>query len=438
MNVLMIAQVFPPDMGGGPTRAYNVARGLLHAGCKVSVISAFPHYPYGKIPQKYRWKPLTIEYWNGLKLIRTFVPPLASKGTLNRIFLFASFTVSAIWALPLIGKVDVIWAANPDIIAVFPAILFRLVKRCPIIQNVDNLWPEDLSNFNLAKKGSFIYRIGSSLAKIAYRQSDAITPISPGYAKAISKNYNVTHDKLFVIRAGVDLEIFSAHVHKNKDNYSRSKKFKIMYIGAFSVAYDFDQILMAAKELEYLEDIEFIIQGGGELSGYIREKIKEFELKNVNLIDKIVSRKEVARLSCDADALILPLRDFERPYLGISSKLYEYQAAGKPIVCCSNDQPGRYVSETKSGIVVEPGDFEGLAKAILHLCCNREVAECLGEAGRYFVEENLSLKKIGSRMMRVFKQVLANPSEIRKEEQNMVWDSKKLVALRKRSNEPER
>ena len=28
MNVLVIAQYFPPDMGGGATRAYNVAEWL--------------------------------------------------------------------------------------------------------------------------------------------------------------------------------------------------------------------------------------------------------------------------------------------------------------------------------------------------------------------------------------------------------------------------
>jgi len=32
MRVLVLAQYFPPDMGGGATRAYNVAAGLLKAG----------------------------------------------------------------------------------------------------------------------------------------------------------------------------------------------------------------------------------------------------------------------------------------------------------------------------------------------------------------------------------------------------------------------
>jgi hypothetical protein len=41
MRVLVVAQYFPPDMGGGATRAYNVARGLLKAGCRVTVVRLF-------------------------------------------------------------------------------------------------------------------------------------------------------------------------------------------------------------------------------------------------------------------------------------------------------------------------------------------------------------------------------------------------------------
>jgi len=101
-------------------------------------------------------------------------------------------------------------------------------------------------------------------------------------------------------------------------------------------------------------------------------------------------------------ALLLPLSGLGSVEMGISSKLYEYQAYGKPIVCCSSGQPGRYVSETESGIVVKPGDYEVLAKATLYLTDNQDVAEKLGASGRRYVENSLSIEKIGSKMMNVF------------------------------------
>ena len=399
MNVLILAQYFPPDMGGGATRAYNVAKGLVINGCKVMVITAFPHYPDGNIPQSYRWKPLCIEFFEGFKVIRTIVPPIASVGLIKRLILFLSFMISSLFALPFVGKVDVIWAANPNILSVFPAMLYGLFKRKPVTMNVDDLWPEDLHVFGLLNEGSFIFRLMQRIAKLAYAMAKLITPISPGYVSVICKKYCVDRQKIHVIRAGVDINKFKASY--NTSNHSK-KSFKMLYSGAFSIAYDFEQILLAAKMLRREKGIEFILQGGGELADYLKVRVKKLKLKNVKIVDKIVSRGEVARLLSEADALILPLRDFGTPYLGISSKLYEYQAAGKPIICCAMGQPAEYISKTGSGVIVKPGDYKALTKAILYLRENSDVARKLGISGRRYIEDNLSIEKIGLKMVKSF------------------------------------
>ena len=56
MRVLVLPQYFPPDMGGGSTRASNVVKGLLSKGCDVTVVAAFPYYPYGKCQRTTRVK----------------------------------------------------------------------------------------------------------------------------------------------------------------------------------------------------------------------------------------------------------------------------------------------------------------------------------------------------------------------------------------------
>ena len=393
MHVLIIAQYFPPDMGGGATRAYNVAKGLVLNGCRVTVVSAFPHYPEGNIPKEYRWKPLKVEFKNGLKIIRTLVPPLPSKGLVYRFALIASFLISSLFALPIIGKVDIIWAANPNILSIIPAMIYGLIKRCPITLNVDDLWPEDMYSLNLIRKNSLVAKIAELLARMAYHKAKAITPISPGYLTVISGRYHVSPNKIHIVRAGVDTSKFKL---MNVDSDSNGF-FRVLYSGAFSVAYDFDQVLMAARLLEK-ERVEFILQGGGELLNDIKNKFKELNLKNVRIIDRILSREEVAELLNTADALILPLKDFGRPYLGISSKLYEYQAVGKPIICCATGQPARYIEETGSGIVVKPGDSKAIAKTVLYLKQNEKERKKLGENGRRYVLENLRIERIGETM----------------------------------------
>ena len=409
MNVLIIAQYFPPDLGGSATRAYNMARGLTLNGCNVTVITAFPHYPHGEVPKEYRWLPLKVEWFKGIKVIRVFILPLESRGLIRRIILFMTFIVTSLFALPIIGKVDVIWAANPDIIAIIPSLIYSKLKRYPIVSNVDDLAIEDLFDLELIKKKSLISTIIQILPRTLYNKVKALTPVSPGYIETLTKKYGVNKDKIHVIYGGVNLSIFKP-IKLPKFN---PNEFIALYSGAFSTAYDFDQVLMAAKIIETQDKkIKFIIQGKGELSSYIKSKVKELELKNVVIMDKLLSRMEVSELLNQADVLLQPLGDFGKPHMGISTKLFEYQAVGKPIICCSSGTPGKYIEETKSGIVVKPRDHEELAKVILYLKNNAEVCRKLGENGRKYVEENASIEKIGLKMKHVLKQYLVKSSYV--------------------------
>jgi colanic acid biosynthesis glycosyl transferase WcaI len=373
-------------MGGGATRAYNIAKGLKINNVKVTVVAGFPHYPTGNVPKQLRKKALSIEYIEGFKVIRTYVPPVPAKGLANRMILFASFIISSTFPILLLRRVDVVFASNPQVLAIFPALIYKIFYRCPIVLNVDDLWPEDPIDLGLIKS-NILKKVGKLIAKVAYSMADAITPISPGYTKVIEGKYRIPKSKINVVRGGVDLSKFKSI--PCKDN----RKFVVLYSGAFSVAYNFDQVLKAAEILEKHGDVEIVLQGGGELLNYIKQRVAEMKLRNVKIIDRILSREEVAKLTGKADALLLPLKDFGRPYLGISSKLYEYQAVGKPIICCAEGQPAEYVKETSSGVVVKPGGYEALANAILYLKENPRVAEKLGENGRKYVEDKLHVKK---------------------------------------------
>jgi glycosyltransferase involved in cell wall biosynthesis len=230
-------------------------------------------------------------------------------------------------------------------------------------------------------------------------QGDAETPISPGYVKILSEKYWVDIGKIHVVRCGVDLDVF-------KEKSSTRKpfgKFTVSYSGAFSVAYDFEQIFTAAGILEKEgSGVEFVLQGKDGIESHIESQVEHLGLSNVKVINKLLERREVADLLGKADVLILPLRNFGKPYLGMSSKLYEYQALGKPIICCSYGQPSEYISETNSGIVIKPGDSEKIVEAIRYLRKNPDVAREMGTNGRRYVENHVSTTSIGLEMFTLF------------------------------------
>lgn len=64
-----------------------------------------------------------------------------------------------------------------------------------------------------------------------------------------------------------------------------------------------------------------------------------------------------------------------------------YKVVSKLIIRCADGQPTDYVKEANSGIVVKPGNYESLAKAILYLSDEPVIARQLGENGRKYVEE---------------------------------------------------
>ena len=398
MHVLVVAQLFPPDIGGGGTRAYNVARGLIYLGHKVTVITAFPHYPTGRIPKKYRHKLVSVEICGKVKTIRTWVPPLASRGLAKRFVLFFSFIVSSLFAFPFTGPVDVVWAANPNTLSVYPSLVYHLFKKCQVVQNVDDLWGgEELYNAGMLRS-RLLRKVADFVSGFAYKTSAAITPISPGYVDVIVSRYKVDRKKVHVVRAGVDIANFKPRI-STKQTKER-ETFNVLYIGSLALAYDFDCVLKAANLLSYENRIRFVIQGEGEQGDYLRFKVKEMNLQNTDIILKVVSRRKVAEILSSAGVLLLPLGDYD--YTGISSKLYEYQASGRPIICCAKGHPARYILQTGSGIVVNPGDPNDLAKVITFLFSNAELREKLGKAGRKYVEDNLSCEKVGLKMERVF------------------------------------
>ncbi len=399
MNVLVVAQYFPPDIGGAATRAYNMAKGLALNGCTVTVVTAVPFYPHGKIPAEYRWKPLKVEWMSRIKIMRTFMLPVKSGGLFKRVLLIGCFAISALFALPFVGKVDAVFASSW-----IPGLVYGKAKRAPVALNEDDLTLEDLVDLDLVAEDSFVLRIAELVYRLFLVKGDVVTPVSPGYVETLSRKYCVERGRIHVVRGGVDLSVFKPSAPKRN-----SGKFEVLYSGAFSIAYDFDQIIKAAKTVgETDPDVEFVIQGKGELLDSIRFRIKELNVTNVRIIDELLSREGVAELLGQANALILPLVDFKKPYPGMSSKLYEYQAVGKPIISCSMGVPSVYVKETNSGLIVCPGDSEALAKAVIELKENPSLARTMGENGRKYVETEASIEAVGLRMKGILQQASRN------------------------------
>jgi glycosyltransferase involved in cell wall biosynthesis len=69
-------------------------------------------------------------------------------------------------------------------------------------------------------------------------------------------------------------------------------------------------------------------------------------------------------------------------FFGSPTKLFEYLAMGKGIVASRLGQVGEVIIDGENGLLVEPGDADGLARAIERLAVDGELRSQLGAAAR--------------------------------------------------------
>ncbi len=399
MKALVIAQYFPPDMGGASARAFNVAEGLRLKGCDVTVVAAFPHYPHGQIPSDYKHNAIRPERVGNIKVLRVWIPALPHNSIVKRVMLHLSFSFSALFALPFTGEVDVIWAANPNLFSFVPALIYGLAQRKPIVRNVDDLWPEVFYEMRIVQS-RLVRKALDLLAKLSYIIPGAITPISPGYKRRIIERYGINSNKIRVVEVGI------ASCQALVSDSNTNSRFLAMYSGVLGIGYDFSTVLKAARLLSEHKSIVFLIRGTGEREHELKQLVKSLSLENVMLRTDFLPRKELALLLQSADVFLLPMSPASFVEEGLPAKIFEYQSYGKPIVCISDGEPARYIEATHSGLVVRQKDAEGLERALLKLYNNRKLASELGENGRRHVSSNVTVEKIGERMYEIFASIL--------------------------------
>ena len=393
-KILIISQYFPPDISGGGTRAFNYAK-CLSKNYNVTVITAFPHL-HSKIPSKYKFHLKKIEKIEDMTIIRVRVPSLLHNSIKNRIILHISFLISSLFPL-FSQKPDVIFASEPNLFSIIPSFFYSKVSGGKVIRVVDDLWPEVIYERGFLKS-KFIRKLLNKLALFSYTFPMYILPLTKEAKNHIANFYKINSKKIIPIEHGVDTQVFKSLPRKP------SSIFTIMYSGALVESYDFEIILQSAEKLKN-EKIQFIIRGKGPLLDYIKKRKHELNLNNLEINSEIVGLDEISSVLSKADVFLIPLKDDYFLNQSLPTKILEFQALGRPIICCSNGSPGNYVKNTVSGICITPGDVTNLVTAIRNLHSDPKLYKQYAESGVSFVHENLTFEKISLRLSKLVESI---------------------------------
>jgi glycosyltransferase involved in cell wall biosynthesis len=196
-------------------------------------------------------------------------------------------------------------------------------------------------------------------------------------------------DKVVTAHSGVDLAQFEAARKLNGNGRARLAapgQRVVLYAGSLYAGKGGEQILLAA---ERMREAKFVLLGGRDFEvARLKERAESLGLSNVELTGHVPHASVPAYLFA-ADVLIAPFTEDGRDIAGkviapfaSPLKLFEYMAAGKPIITSDLGAIPEVLRHGENGLLTKPGSVDELVRNLSRLLSDPALSARLGAAAR--------------------------------------------------------
>jgi len=202
--------------------------------------------------------------------------------------------------------------------------------------------------------------------------------------------------RITVIRNGIDPTPFGKKTAPGKLHYELGLPPSAPLIAVLSrvspikgLEYFIDAAAVVATKVP---DARFLIVGKADTKDAGYQRRLEAQADRLGLGGRVVFtglRMDVPELLDDISVSVLPSLSE-----GLSNVLLESMAAGVPVVATRVGGSPEVVEDGVTGLIVPPRDADGLARAILRLQEDRDLAVRVGRAGRARVVERFSIDEM--------------------------------------------
>ena len=396
MHITLLTQYYPPEIGAPQARLSELAGHFVKRGHLVTVLTAMPNYPTGRIHAGYGGI-LLRDHQNDINLIRTFIFATQQARLARRMANYLSFVMSsAIIGTLLLAHTDYLLVESPPLFLGLSGIWLSRMKRARMIFNVSDLWPESAAQLGVLRRESNVFRASLLLEKLCYNRAWLVTGQSRSILADIERRFPAR--PTFHLSNGVDTNKFcpSRQTDGARATLSDYAACVVLYAGLHGLAQGLEQILEAADLLRDRTEVRFILIGDGPKKSHLTNYARERNLSNVTFLDPRPA-SEIPPLLAAADIVLVPLKQYIPG--AVPSKLYEAMASARPVILIAGGEAAEIVDRYKVGIVVRPGQIHELANAIQRLYSDSQLRCTFGENGRRAAEQNFDRAKIANRFI---------------------------------------
>jgi len=222
------------------------------------------------------------------------------------------------------------------------------------------------------------------------------------------KDCDIPPEKITVLINTVDTETFKVN---SESEPIENKYFKISYIGGFGPHRGIDTVIRAMPIIiKNAPDVKFMLVGGKGSKIYwnmIEKLIHEYNLENNIIVTGWIDFSKVPSYTAESNVCLIPHIKTGHTDTTIPHKLFQAMFLKKPVIVSNCKPLERIVNECNCGLVFPSGDHEKLAKAVLKLYNNRELARKLGENGRKATENKYNWDIEAKKLIALY-EVIAN------------------------------
>jgi glycosyltransferase involved in cell wall biosynthesis len=184
-------------------------------------------------------------------------------------------------------------------------------------------------------------------------------------------------------------------------------KFVVLYFGALGEANNLAVLVRAAQSMRGQSNVVFAVVGDGFRRRWLEAQVRELGLANLRVLPAVPKGDAPAYLNA-ADACVVTLQDIPVFAGAIPTKLIEYMACGKPVLCGVRGEARRIVEAAGAGMCFEPDDHTALAAGALALRESPEEARASGTRGQAHARAHFDQVGRVKRMAEVLRSAFAS------------------------------